>query len=88
MFSEGPILQAFLADRAQGPIRDVAFSIYFTAAFGIGALWALVIGAIVAGPGYVTAFVVMALSYVAGAVLISLGPRPPPGRAGGDALAA
>jgi MFS transporter, FSR family, fosmidomycin resistance protein len=78
VFSEGPILQAFLADRAVGPLRDVAFSIYFTAAFGIGALWALVIGAIVAGPGYVTAFVVMAISYVAGAVLISsVRDRPP-----------
>jgi MFS family permease len=78
VFSEGPILQAFLADRAVGSIRDVAFSIYFTAAFGIGALWALVIGAIVAGPGYVPAFVVMAISYVAGAVLISsVRDRPP-----------
>ena len=78
VFSEGPILQAFLADRAVGPLRDVAFSIYFTAAFGIGALWALVIGAIVAGPGYVPAFVVMAVSYVAGAVLISsVRDRPP-----------
>jgi MFS family permease len=71
VFSEGPILQAFLADRAAGPLRDVAFSIYFTAAFGIGALWALVIGAIVAGPGFEAAFVVMAVSYVAGAVLIA-----------------
>lgn len=71
VFSEGPVLQAFMADRAVGPLRDVAFSIYFTAAFGIGALWAIVIGSIVAGAGYVPAFVVMAASYVAGAVLIS-----------------
>jgi MFS family permease len=71
VFSEGPILQAFMADRAVGPIRDVAFSIYFTAAFGIGALWAIVIGSIVAGAGYVPAFVVMAVSYVAGALLIA-----------------
>jgi MFS family permease len=71
VFSEGPILQAYMADRAAGPLRDVAFSIYFTAAFGIGALWALIIGAIVAGPGFVPAFVVMAFSYVAGAVLIA-----------------
>jgi MFS family permease len=78
VFSEGPILQAFLADRAAGPLRDVAFSVYFTAAFGIGALWALVIGAIVAGPGFVAAFVVMAVSYVAGALLIaSVRDRPP-----------
>jgi MFS transporter, FSR family, fosmidomycin resistance protein len=71
VFSEGPVLQAFMADRAVGPLRDVAFSVYFTAAFGIGALWAIVIGSIVAGAGYVPAFVVMAASYVAGAVLIS-----------------
>ncbi|MGH2463257.1 MAG: MFS transporter [Candidatus Limnocylindria bacterium] len=71
VFSEGPVLQAFMADRAVGPLRDVAFSIYFTAAFGIGALWAIVIGSIVAGAGYVPAFVVMAVSYVAGAALIS-----------------
>lgn len=72
VFSEGPVLQAFMADRAVGPLRDVAFSIYFTGAFGIGALWAVVIGSIVAGAGYVPAFAVMAASYVAGAVLISL----------------
>lgn len=71
VFSEGPVLQAYMADRAIGPLRDVAFSIYFTAAFGIGALWAIVIGSIVAGAGYVPAFVVMAVSYLAGAVLIS-----------------
>jgi len=78
VFSEGPVLQAFMADRAMGPLRDVAFSIYFTAAFGIGALWAIVIGSIVAGVGYAPAFVVMAASYVAGAILISsVKDRPP-----------
>jgi MFS family permease len=78
VFSEGPVLQAFMADRAVGPLRDVAFSIYFTAAFGIGALWAIVIGSIVAGVGYAPAFVVMAASYVAGAILISsVRDRPP-----------
>jgi len=78
VFSEGPVLQAFMADRAVGPLRDVAFSIYFTAAFGVGALWAIVIGSIVAGVGYAPAFVVMAGSYVAGAILISsVRDRPP-----------
>ena len=47
-------------------------------AAGIGALWALIIGSIVAGPGYVPAFIVMAVSYVAGAVLISLVRDTPP----------
>jgi MFS family permease len=78
VFSEGPVLQAFMADRAVGPLRDVAFSIYFTAAFGIGALWAIVIGSIVAGVGYVPAFVVMAASYGSGAALISSVPRAQP----------
>ncbi|MEX0629524.1 MAG: MFS transporter [Chloroflexota bacterium] len=83
VFSEGPVLQAFMADRAVGPLRDVAFSIYFTAAFGIGALWAIVIGSIVAGVGYAPAFVVMAASYVAGAILISsVRDRPPVARSG------
>ena len=71
VFSEGPVLQAYLADRAVGPIRDVAFAVYFTAAFGIGAVWALIIGNVAASWGYSLAFGVMAVSYLAGAVLIS-----------------
>ncbi|MEO7296803.1 MAG: MFS transporter, partial [Candidatus Limnocylindria bacterium] len=38
VFSESPVLQAYLADRATGSMRDVAFSVYFTFAFGIGAV--------------------------------------------------
>ncbi len=48
VFTESPVLQAYLADRASGPIRDVAFSVYFTFAFGIGAFWAFVIGTVIA----------------------------------------
>ena len=70
VFSESPVLQAYLADRADGPIRDVAFAVYFTFAFGIGAFWAFVIGSIVDAVGYAPAFGVMALSYLAAAVLL------------------
>ena len=70
VFSESPVLQAYLADRATGPTRDVAFAVYFTFAFGIGALWAFVIGQVVEELGYATAFTVMAASYVAAAVLL------------------
>jgi MFS family permease len=70
VFSESPVLQAYLADRAAGPIRDVAFSVYFTFAFGIGAFWALVIGNVVAAWGYPVAFGVMAASYLAAALLL------------------
>jgi MFS family permease len=72
VFSESPVLQAYLADRASGPIRDVAFSVYFTAAFGIGAFWAFAIGTIIAEFGYPVAFSVMAASYLAAAALLIL----------------
>jgi MFS family permease len=70
VFSESPVLQAYLADRATGPIRDVAFAVYFTFAFGIGAFWAFVIGQVVDGAGYPVAFGVMALSYLAAAAML------------------
>lgn len=70
VFSESPVLQAYLADRAIGPIRDMAFAVYFTFAFGIGAFWALVIANTVQHLGYPIAFGVMAASYVAAAVLL------------------
>jgi len=70
VFSESPILQAYLADRATGPSRDVAFSVYFTCAFGIGALWAFVIGSVVSAWGYPVAFTIMAGSYLAAALLL------------------
>ncbi len=72
VFSESPVLQAFLADRASGPIRDVAFSVYFTCAFGIGAFWAIVIGSVAASWGYPVAFGIMAASYLGAALLVGL----------------
>jgi MFS family permease len=70
VFSESPVLQAYLADRASGPLRDVAFAVYFTFAFGIGAVWAFVIGSLVDAFGFPVAFGVMAASYVAAALLL------------------
>lgn len=74
VFSESPVLQAFLADRASGPTRDVAFSVYFTCAFGIGAFWAFVIGNVAASWGYPVAFALMAASYLGAAALVVLVP--------------
>jgi MFS family permease len=82
VFSESPVLQAYLADRASGPIRDVAFSVYFTFAFGIGAFWAFVIGSVVATWGYPAAFGLMAASYLAAALfLVAVPPQRPTRRA-------
>ena len=77
VFSESPVLQAFLADRASGPTRDVAFSVYFTFAFGIGAFWAFVIGNVAASWGYPVAFALMAASYLGAAALVALVPPRP-----------
>src|SRR3712207_3198729 len=38
-FVESPQLQALSADLAPPAIRDVAFAVYFTLAFGVGSLW-------------------------------------------------
>jgi MFS family permease len=70
VFSESPVLQAYLADRADGPMRDVAFAVYFTFAFGIGAFWAFIVGQVVGEFGYPVAFGLMAASYVAAAMLL------------------
>jgi hypothetical protein len=51
-------------------MRDVAFAVYFTFAFGIGAFWAFVIGFVANAFGYPVAFGTMAASYVAAAALL------------------
>jgi MFS family permease len=79
VFSESPVLQAYLADRATGPMRDVAFAVYFTFAFGIGAFWAFIIGFAADVFGYPAAFAIMAASYVAAAaLLVAVRERPVP----------
>ena len=50
-FAESPQLQALLADIARPSIRDAAFAVYFTLAFGIGSLWIAVYGAIIGAAG-------------------------------------
>ncbi|MGH2401933.1 MAG: MFS transporter [Candidatus Limnocylindria bacterium] len=79
VFSESPVLQAYLADRAVGPMRDVAFAVYFSFAFGIGAIWAFIIGFVADAFGYPVAFTIMAASYMAAAgLLIAVRERPIP----------
>jgi FSR family fosmidomycin resistance protein-like MFS transporter len=74
VFEESALLQALLADVAPTPIRDVAFSAYFTLMFGVGAVWAAVMGAIVGvlgdAAGFPVAFLVMAASFLLAAVVI------------------
>jgi MFS transporter, FSR family, fosmidomycin resistance protein len=71
-FAESPQLQALLADAVPVGLRDVAFALYFTLAFGVGSAWVAVYGTIVdvAGEsaGLPLVFWLMAATFVAAAV--------------------
>jgi MFS family permease len=73
-FAESPQLQALLADVASTGIRDVAFALYFTLAFGVGSLWTALYGGVIETVGEVAGlplvFVMMAASFLAAAVVM------------------
>jgi MFS family permease len=73
-FVESPQLQSLLADIAPAAIRDASFSVYFTLAFGVGALWTAVYGALIGtlgnDAGLAAVFAVMAAANVLAALLV------------------
>jgi len=73
-FAESPQLQALLADAVPTGIRDVAFALYFTLAFGVGSLWTAVYGALIdrlgETAGLPIVFGLMAASFLAAAVVM------------------
>ncbi len=86
VFEESSQLQALLAEVAPTPIRDVAFSAYFTLMFGVGAVWAAAMGALIGAlgdaAGFPVAFLVMGASFLAAAVVVlPIRAGRPPGRA-------
>ncbi|HUG29573.1 MAG TPA: MFS transporter [Candidatus Limnocylindria bacterium] len=91
-FAESPQLQALLADIAPTGVRDVAFALYFTLAFGVGSLWTAVYGTIIEAAGASTGlpivFGLMATSFLV-AALIMFPVKDPPrvARVAGAALA-
>ncbi len=74
VFEESALLQALLAEVARPAIRDVAFAVYFTLMFGVGAIWAAVLGWVVGAlgneTGFPVAFGLMAVSYLLAAVAV------------------
>ncbi len=46
-FVESPQLQALLGDLAPAHLRDAAFAVYFTLAFGVGSLWVALYGGLI-----------------------------------------
>ncbi len=73
-FAESPQLQALLADVVPTALRDVAFALYFTLAFGVGSLWTALYGAVIdvigEAAGLPLVFVLMAASFVAAAIVM------------------
>ncbi len=69
-FAESPLLQTFFADSIGSGSQRIGFGLYFTIAYGIGAIWAEVIGATVQHFGFHAAFVVMGISYLAAALVL------------------
>ncbi len=85
VFEESALLQALLAEVARPAIRDVAFAVYFTIMFVVGAVWSAVLGWLIGALGNETGFPVafgcMAVSYLLAAIAV-LPIREPHG--GGD----
>jgi MFS family permease len=73
-FAESPQLQALLADVVPTGVRDVTFALYFTLAFGVGSMWNILYGLVIAAMGEAAGlpivFVLMAASFLAAAVLM------------------
>jgi MFS family permease len=90
-FAESPQLQALLADIATTGVRDVAFALYFTLAFGVGSLWTAVYGTIieVAGEaaGLPIVFGLMAASFLVAATIMFPVRDPPRGAIGPSIIA-
>jgi MFS family permease len=90
-FAESPQLQALLADIVPTGVRDVAFALYFTLAFGVGSLWIAAYGAIIDAVGEATGlpivFGLMAASFIAAAVIMVPVRDPPRHEALPEALA-
>jgi MFS transporter, FSR family, fosmidomycin resistance protein len=68
--SDSVILTTFLADVVTPRERDVAFSLFFTVAFGVGALWPTILGKIADNQGLVAAFLTMAALYIVAALCL------------------
>jgi len=71
-FSESPQLQALLGDIAPPAIRDASYAAYFAMAFGVGSLWTILYGLVIASfgeaQGIPIVFGLMAVTFVLAAL--------------------
>lgn len=73
-FVESPQLQSLLADISRPAVRDASFAVYFTLAFGVGALWTALYGAVVGAMGEMAGlpvvFWLMVAAYLVAAAVV------------------
>jgi MFS family permease len=69
-YSESPLLQAVFADGLTGTSHQGAFGFYFAVSYGVGSLWTIALGEVIANVGFHWAFYVMAASFAAAAAVI------------------
>jgi MFS family permease len=76
-YGESSILQAFLADHVGRVEQDMAFALYFAVAFGVGSLWAAVLGWVTDVLGFTATFAVITGTYLT-TILVLLPTRDAP----------
>ncbi len=72
VYNESSLLQALLADLVSEEERDGAFSLYFVVSYAGAALWAVVIGVVIARWHFAAGFAVMVASYVLASAVLGL----------------
>lgn len=83
-FSESPLLQAVFSHGLDGIDHQGAFGYYFAISYGVGSLWTIALGVVIDSVGFHWAFYMMAISFLAAAVVVVWWARPSePGPAGG-----
>jgi MFS family permease len=75
VFEEASLLQGLLVEAAPAGIRDAANSTYFTLMFVVGAIWAALLGVLVAilgdAVGFPVIFLLMAASYLVAILFVA-----------------
>jgi FSR family fosmidomycin resistance protein-like MFS transporter len=68
-----PVEQAVVADLTSTELRASAYSLFFAVTFAVGALWPIALGTTVEYLGFTGLFLLLALSYLAAALLYGRG---------------
>src|SRR5579884_4040612 len=69
-YSETSVIQGYFADAIGAGSQRIGFGLFFTIGYGVGALWAAVIGGAADAWGFNVAFAIIGLSYVSAALVL------------------